>query len=270
MRNLFIALVCLCVASGIGRGQPIGPGVQGAGIDQRLEQPVPLDLVFRDEAGKSVTLGEYFQDRPVILVLAYHRCPGLCSLVLNSLVETMRKLPLEPGSDYRVVVVSFDPKDTPEIAAAKKKAYALELGRPSAEAGWHFLTGDEEAIRRLTGAAGFRYFFDQNRGDYVHASAIMIVTPQGKLSRYFLGLAYPPRDVRLALVEAAEGKIGSRSDQLLLLCLSFDPTTGKYTLTALTIMRTGGVVTVLVLAVMLVWGWRRRAAPCARRSANGG
>jgi protein SCO1/2 len=231
------------------------------GLDQRLGESVPLDLPFRDEAGQSVTLGRYFQGKPVVLVLAYYRCPMLCTQVLNGLVAAMRPLPFELGQDYQVVTVSFDPREGPELAAAKKASYRDSYGRPGVDEGWHFLTGDQPAIDRLARAVGFRYVYDPKQGQFAHASGVMVLTPQGRLVRYFYGINYPPRDLRLGLVEASEGRVGSPVDQLLLLCYHYDPATGTYSAAAMTFVRLGGLATVLALGIFLVRGWRRPAPP---------
>jgi protein SCO1/2 len=202
--------------------------LRDVGIDQRLGQQLPLDALFADEAGKPVRLGQYFGKRPVLLVLAYYNCPMLCTQVFNGLVSSLRVLPFDAGKDFDVVAVSFDPRDRPPDAAAKKKAYVEEYRRPGASAGWHFLTGGEGSIERVTKAAGFRYRYDESTGQFAHAAAIYVATPGGKLSRYFYGIEYGPRDLRLAMVEASEGRIGSIVDQILLFCFHYDPKMGRY------------------------------------------
>jgi len=237
------------------------------GIEQRLDKQVPLELVFRDESGQPVALQEFFDDKPVILVLAYFRCPRLCSLVLNGLLDSLKEITLASSTDFQIVVVSFDPRDTAELAAAKKQAYLEQYGRPGAGRGWHFLTGDKEAIARLAEAVGFRFAYDSETGDYRHASGIMVLTPTGRISRYFYGMEFPPRDVRLALVEASRNRIGSPVDQVLLFCLSYDPVTGKYRMTAMTLMRVGGVLTALAILGVLLLTWRREHRKARRRAA---
>jgi protein SCO1/2 len=228
------------------------------GIDQHLDEQVPPDLAFHDETGATVHLGDYFNSqRPVILVLAYYRCPMLCTEVLNGLVDSLQKINLDMGRQYRVVTVSFDPKDSPELAAQKKATYAKSYDRAGTEDGWHFLTGDQEAIQQLTRAVGFRYVYDAATDQYAHSSGIMVLTPQGKLSRYFFGIEYPARDLRLALVESSAGKIGTPVDQLLLLCYHYDPATGKYTASAMRLVRLCGVVTMLALFLFIGRGWYR-------------
>jgi protein SCO1 len=248
------------------------PILRPVGFDQRLNQQLPLDLPFMDEAGKPVKLADYFGDRPVILVLAYYRCPMLCTQVLNGLVRAMLELPFNAGQDFRVITVSFDPRETPELAAAKKKTYVERYGRPGAEAGWHFLTGQAEAIERLTAAVGFRYSYDANHDQYAHASGIMVLTPTGKISRYFYDINYSGRDLRLGLVEASENKIGSPVDQVLLYCFHYDPAEGRYGPTVMNLVRLGGVLTLLVLGAWLGLMWRaelrqRRASPVVQPAA---
>jgi len=237
--------------------------LRDVGFDQRLGAQVPLDLPFRDEAGRDVHLGDYFTGKPVILVLAYYRCPRLCTLVLNGVMESLQELAFKAGDEFQVVAVSFDARETPEIAAAKKAAYLERYGRPGSEAGWHFLTGDQPAIDRLTEAVGFRYHYDAQQDQFAHASGVVVLTPGGKISRYFYGIRYEPRDLRLALVEASQNKIGSVVDQLLLLCYHYDPARGRYAATVVNLVRLGGVLTVLALGGFLVLAWRyerRRAA----------
>jgi protein SCO1/2 len=231
--------------------------LRDVGIDQRLGQQLPLDAIFADEAGKPVRLGQYFGKRPVLLVLAYYNCPMLCTQVFNGLVSSLRVLPFDAGKDFDVVAVSFDPRDRPPDAAAKKKAYVEEYRRPGASAGWHFLTGGEGSIERVTKAAGFRYRYDESTGQFAHAAAIYVATPGGKLSRYFYGIEYGPRDLRLAMVEASEGRIGSIVDQILLFCFHYDPKMGRYSAAILSIVRFGGVAAVLILSTFLIVMWRK-------------
>jgi cytochrome c oxidase subunit II len=224
------------------------------GLDQRLDAQVPLDLEFRDETGRAVRLGDYFRGKPVILVLAYYRCPMLCTQVLNGLLDALRGLPFVSGNEFQIVTVSFDPRETPELAAAKKKSYVEGYGRPGAEEGWHFLTGQQPAIDRLTQAVGFRSHYDARQGQFAHASGIMLVTPQGRLARYLYGTLYKVRDLRLGLVEASENKIGTPGDQILLYCYHYDPETGTYR-AAMNMVRVGGIVTVLALGLFVVRNW---------------
>jgi protein SCO1 len=236
---------------------PLGPPVPDVGIDQHLDQNVPLDLAFRDEQGRAARLGDYFGDKPVVLVLAYYQCPMLCTQVLNGLTRTASALPWPAGEKYRIVVVSIDPTETAELAAAKKRTYLKLYTYRNTAAGWSFLTGDEANIKRLADAVGYRYRYDPVTRQYAHGSGIMVLTPGGKLSRYFYGIDYPTRDLRLALVEASEGKIGSPVDQVLLLCFHYDPLTGKYGLAIMNVLRVLGAATVAALGSFIVINVRR-------------
>ena len=233
-------------------------------IDQKLDQQLPLDLVFRNEQGESVKLGQYFGRKPVVLAFVYYDCPMLCTQVLNGMVSSFRVLPFQAGKEFDVVTVSFDPRETSALAAAKKKIYVNYLPekmRAEAANGWHFLTGDQESITKLTDAAGFHYRYDEATKQFAHASAIMVTTPQGKLSRYFYGIEYAPRDLRLGLIESSENKIGSPVDQLLLYCYHYDPATGKYGAAIMRVMRVAGVLTVLgIVAMMLLLKTRREVS----------
>lgn len=226
-------------------------------IDQKLNEQVPLDLTFRDENGQSVQLGQYFGNKPVILSLAYYECPMLCTLVLNGMASALKVLNFDIGKQFEVVTVSFDPRETPELAAAKKKNYMKEYGRAGAASGWHFLTGEQESIRRLTEAVGFRYKWDPDSKQFAHAAGIIVLTPQGRISRYFYGVEFAPRDLRLGLIEAADGKIGTAVDQLLLFCFHYDPKTGRYGTIAINSVRLGGVATVVALASFVIVMLRR-------------
>lgn len=237
-------------------------------IEQRLGEQVPLDITLRDETGQPVQLGKYFGSKPAILALVYYECPMLCSQVLNGLLGSLNTISLTAGRDFEVLIVSFDPREKPELAAAKKKSYMIRYVRPDAEQGWHFLTGDENEIRRLTDAVGFHYAFDQRTGQWAHASGIILLTPQGRVDRYFYGIQYEPRDLRLGLVEASENKIGSPVDQLLLYCFHYDPVAGKYGPVVLNIVKLAGAVTVLGLGVLLFVLWWRESRRAQR--ATGG
>ena len=220
-------------------------------LDQRLNNQVPLDTVFRDETGRSVQLSEYFKaGKPVVLSLVYYECPMLCNQVLNGQVSMMSVLKFDAGKEYTAVTVSFDPRETPALAASKKQTYMKRYGRAGAEAGWHFLTGDQPSIDRLTEAVGFKYAWDTNSNQFAHASAIMVLTPEGRLSHYFYGIEYAPKDVRLSLVEASAGQIGSAADQLLLYCYHYDPTTGRFK-PVMMVMRIAGALTVVGLGALL-------------------
>jgi protein SCO1/2 len=237
------------------------PILQDIRIDQRLNEQLPLDATFRDETGRSVQLGQYFGTKPVILSFAYYECPMLCTLVLNGLTKGMRVLPFDIGKQFEVVNISINPREGPDLAAAKKANYVRDYGRPGAERGWHFLTGEESAIQKVTRAAGFRYVYDPTTGQYAHASGIMIATPKGRLSRYFYGIEYPGQDLRLGLVEASDEKIGSLADQVLLYCFHYDPVTGRYGLAITVVMRIlGSATAIAIFGFMLVMLRRERRA----------
>lgn len=226
------------------------------GIDQKLNAQIPLDLTFRDESGKTVRLGDYFGKRPVILALVYYQCPMLCTEVLNGMLRSFRNVSFDIGKQYQVVTVSINPKETPALAAQKKRVYVGLYGRPSAMKGWHFLTGDESEIQQLAQAVGFRYVYDKESAQYIHATGIMVLTPAGKVSRYFYGIQYPSRDVRLGLVEASSERIGNLTDAVLLLCCRYDPKTGKYGIVVQHTLRDAGIATVLLLGLLLAWLFR--------------
>jgi protein SCO1/2 len=236
------------------------------GIDQRLNEQLPLDLPLRDETGRAVRLGNYFGRRPVILALVYYNCPMLCTQVLNGLVGALNVMSLDAGTDFDVVAVSFDARETSAMAAAKKDAYLGRYKRPNASGGWHFLTGDAAAIERLTKAAGFRFRYDKDRDQFAHASAVMVATPDGRLARYFYGIEYAPRDLRLGLVEASAGRIGTPVDQVLLYCFHYDPASGKYGPVIVNIIRLSGLATLAILGISLVVMSRRRARMLAAAS----
>lgn len=267
--SVIVLLLAAAPAAANGVDPQIPAALRDVGFDQRLNEQVPLDLKFTDETGAAIKLGDYFGHKPVILVMAYYRCPMLCTLVLNGLVQGMRGMPLTVGTDYNVVTVSFDPRETPDLAAAKKKNYVADYGRPGAAEGWHFLTGQPDAIEQLTRAVGFRYVYDARQDQYIHTSGIMILTPQGRISRYYYGIEFPARDLRLGLVEASANEIGSPTDQVLLYCFHYDPATGKYSASILNFVRAGGALTLICLAV-LVWLLCRRgtAVPTASTGAT--
>ena len=223
------------------------------GFDQNLDQPLPLDVPLVDESGTSVRLGQYFGKRPVVLLFAYYECPMLCTQVINGLASALGTLSLEPGTDFEIVTVSFDPRDTPQKARAKKATYIERYNRPGAAAGWHFLTGSSREISALTRAVGFRYAYNASADQFAHASGIMVATPEGRLSHYFYGIEYWPRDIRLALIEAADRKIGSPVDSVVLYCFHYDPASGKYSLAVMTLVRTAGVLTLVVGVAAIVW-----------------
>jgi protein SCO1/2 len=246
------------------------PALRDVGIDQRLGAALPLDAIFQDESARAVRLGQYFSGRPVVLALAYFNCPMLCTEVLNGVVSSLKTISFDAGKQFQVVVVSFDPRDKPADAAAKKAAYMAAYNRPGAEDGWHFLTGGPGSIERLTRAVGFRYKFDESLGQFAHAAAIYVATPQGKLSRYFYGIEYAPRDVRLGLIEASESRIGTPVDQILLYCYHYDPKVGRYGAVVMNILQLAGAATVLILTGFLAIMWRRdKRADAARDRRRG-
>jgi protein SCO1 len=242
-----------------GNLKPALPGaLQGVGIDQKLDRQIPLDLVFRDEAGRQVPLSTFFHaGKPVLLAPVYYRCPMLCTQILNGVASSLKAVSLDPGRDFEIVAFSFDPRDTPETAAAKKQVYLKRFGRAGTANGWHLLTGDEANIEALTGALGYHYKFDTASGQFAHASGIMLLTPDGRISRYFYGVEYAPRDVRLGLVEASRNQIGSPVDQVLLFCFHYDPATGKYGAVVMNLIRFTGAVFALICGAVLFFVWRR-------------
>ena len=262
-----VAAPALAQNNGVPRPGMMTQGDRPAGItpnelkkvefSQRLDVQVPLDLPFTDESGRAVQLSRYFDGRPVILALVYYECPMLCVQALNGLVKSLKTLSLEPGRDYRVVTVSFNPRETPAQALEKKDHYVAMLGREGAPGAWHFLTGQEAAIRLLTDAVGFHYVYDEATEQYAHPTGIVVLTPEGRTSKYIYGLDYGPRDLRLALVEATDGKIGTPVDSLLLYCFHYDPEQGKYGLVLMNVMRLAGVVTVACIGGFILLMWRR-------------
>ncbi len=235
------------------------------GIEQHLDAQIPRELAFVDETGRPVKLGDYFGKKPLILNLVYYSCPMLCGEELAGLASAMRVVKFDLGNEFEVVTVSFNPKETPELAAAKKQEYLKRYGRPNAASGWHFLTGQPDSINALTKAVGFEYQYDESKNQYAHATAIMVLTPQGRISRYFYGVEFPPKDLRLGLVEASQGKIGNAVDQVLLYCYHYDPNAGKYGAVVSNMLKIGGALTILILAGMIViFLWLEKAA--ARRN----
>lgn len=224
------------------------PPIKDVGFDQRLGESIPLDLVFRDEAGESVRLSRYFGKRPVVLSLVYFNCPMLCGMTTDGLVRSVRALRFEPGTDYEILSVSFDPRETAETASEKKRTVMTQFGRQSGPGGWHFLTGDAASVAALTKALGFRYVWDAEQKQFAHATGITVLTPQGRIAKVFFGIEYPAKDLRLALIEASEEKIGNVVDQLLLLCFHYDPKVGRYTATVRNLVRAGGVITLVLVA----------------------
>ncbi len=270
-RIVLLSCALLCLIADVARADESDspPILREVGLRQKLNAQVPLDAPFRDETGQTVTLGDCTDGKTTILVLAYYRCPRLCTQVLNDLVKGLRdpEVPWNIGDKFQVLTVSFDDREKPELAAAKKKFYVEEYGRPGADKGWHFLTGEQPSILRLANAVGFQFRYDPKFDQFAHPSCVMILTPEGKVARYFLGLGDTTfsRDLRLGLVEASEYKIGTPIDRVALSCFRYDPETGKYTMTALNLVRAAGALTVIVLGTMLLLAWRRerRKAPVA-------
>lgn len=238
-------LTLLLLFGALAAAQPAGPpALEGVGIEQRLGQQVPLDLVFHDEMGRDIALGQYFQGRPVLLMLAYYECPMLCTMSLNQLTASLNALSESVGQRFDIITVSFNPRETPQLAAAKKRNSLRAYRRPTAERGWHFLTGAEASIQRLTQAAGFGYRWDAKHQVYSHASGLIVLTSEGKISQYFLGVEYPPAQLRQALRTAATGGIGAQAPRVFLYCFHYDPATGKYGLIISRALQVMGVLTV--------------------------
>ena len=227
------------------------------GFDQNIDQQLPLDAQFVDENGTAVTLGSYYGEKPVLLAFVYYTCPMLCTQVLNAMTATISTLSLDAGKDFELVLVSIDPRETPAQAMAKKMEYLHRYKRPGADAGWHFLTGKEPEIKRVAKAAGFRYAWDEQTQQYAHPTGIIVTTTDGRLARYLFGMEYGPRDLKLALVEASQGKVGTFADQLLLFCYHYDPMTGRYGVYVMRTLRIAGVATVLALGTFIVVMVRR-------------
>jgi protein SCO1 len=246
------------------------PGVLGRiGIDQRIGEQVPLDLRFTDENGRQVRLGDYFGKRPVVLALVYYECPMLCTQVLNGLVTTLGVMNFEPGREFEVVAVSFNPKEGPGLASQKKANYLERYGRPNTAAGWHFLTGSQDSITQLTKAVGFRYEYDDEIDQFAHGAAIEVLTPKGTIARYFYGIEYSARDLRFGVIEAADERVGSVIDDVLLLCFHYDPSTGRYGTTILGMVRLGGIGTVLAFLCFLAVSLRQERAKNTRAGVSG-
>jgi protein SCO1 len=256
---LFVAI--LMSLPGFGQGMTQGmmsppanvrpPGLKNVGIEQHLDEQIPPDLAFRDETGKPVRLGDFFGKKPVILNLVYYQCPMLCGEVLSGLESALRVLKFDVGKEFEVLTVSFDPRETPDLATKKKAEFLKRYGRPGAADGWHFLTGPQESIDALTKAAGFQYQYDPKTGQFAHATAIAILTPEGKIAQYYYGVEYAPKDLRLGLIQASQNKIGTLADQVLLYCYHYDPTTGKYGAIIARVLQLSGLATVLALGILM-------------------
>jgi protein SCO1 len=261
------AMIVLLGGSALGQGMTNGimsppanvrpPGLKNVGIQQNLNQQIPANLRFTDDLGRTVLLGDYFGRKPMILNLVYYNCPMLCGEVLSGLESSLRMMKFDVGREFDVLTVSFDPKETPEMAAKKKAEFLKRYKRTGAEQGWHFLVGQQDAIDALTKAAGFQYEYDEKTQQFAHASAIMILTPDGKIAQYYYGIEYPPKDLRLGLVEAGQGKIGNVVDQLLLYCYHYDPEKGKYSAIIMRVVRLAGVATMLFLGTFILLLIRR-------------
>jgi protein SCO1/2 len=271
MRNATLGLAVACVliaalpVAAQTNGSPVTgnkrePGVSSStvpaalreiGFDQNLDKPVPLDAPFKDETGRVVRLGDYFGKRPVVMLFAYYDCPMLCTVVINGLASALNVLSLVPGKDFEIVTVSFNPRDTPASASAKKAAYIARDKQPGAAAAWHFLTGDPSSIDRLTKAAGFRYAWDEETKQFAHPTGVMVLTPDGRLARYLFGIEYGPRDLRYAIVDASNGKVGSVVDSLVLYCYHYDPEMGRYSVAIMRLVRTAAAATVLAVGAFI-------------------
>ena len=230
------------------------------GYDQKLGETVPGDIVLRDESGRDVRFADLLGERPVVLTLVYYECPMLCTLTLNGLSGALKTLNFDIGREFDVVTVSFDPRETPALAAAKKKAYLARYGRPGAEQGWRFLTGDAAQIARLTRAVGFRYAWDEKTRQFAHPSGVVLLTPDGRIARYLYGIEYAPKDLRMGLMEASERRIGTAADHAMLFCYQYDPSTGRYGLLTLRLIRAGGVLTVLGIGSFILVMRRKELA----------
>jgi protein SCO1/2 len=245
-------LIMAVGAAGQDNASVTPPQLRGVGIDQRLNNQVPLDLKFRDETGQTVILGSYFGKKPVILSLVYYSCPMLCTMAENGLLNALRDVKFNLGEQYEVVTVSIDPTETPAMAMGKKAVYVGLYGRPAAKQGWHFLVGEEPSIRALAQAVGFHYNYIPETKQFAHATGIIVLTPQGKVSRYFYGILYPARDIRLALVEASSEKIGNPVDAVLLYCCEYDPAAGKYSMVVSHVLKIAGVITLLSMGTLII------------------
>jgi protein SCO1 len=263
---VLVVMHCTPAGADHGAAHQLPPMLRDVGFEQRLGESIAFDVVFRDEIGNSVRLGDYFGSKPVVLTLAYYECPMLCGLVRDGLAQSLRALAFDIGEQFVVITVSIDPRETPAHAAAKKVQALHSYARPGAAEGWHFLTGEEASIRQLTQAVGFRYAYDAVNGQFAHAAGLVVLTAQGKIARYLYGLEFAPKDVRLALIEAAAGQIGSPIDQLLLFCYQYDPATGQYGLVIMNVLRLAGLTTVVALGGFMIVMFRSERHRMADRS----
>lgn len=257
IRAVLTALLLVAAPRLDAAGLPASEVLQQVRFDQRLGETVDPDLTFFDSIGNRVRMGDYLGDRPVLITMGYYRCPQLCSIVFNGLVQALQQLPFVAGADYEWVVVSIDPDETPELARKKKATYAARYAHDGAADGWHFLVGDPQNINRLADTIGFRYAHDPETGQYAHPAGIVVLTPDGMVSKYFFGTDFDPGDLRLGMVDASAGKLGSAVDQVLLRCYQYDPSTGQYGFAVMTAVRAAGVLTVLVMAGGILWLLRR-------------
>ncbi len=263
------ALQAQTIPSSVGPTSATMPAaLQNVGFEPPLNGQMPLDVHFRDETGRDVQLREFFRQKPVVLAFVYYNCPMLCDQIQMGVVGTLRMLSFNPGRDYEVVFISFDARETPEMAVAKKKTALAHFRRPETVSGWHFLTGSEESIEAATRAANFRFRFDAKSNLFAHASGVLLLTPDGRISRYFYGVEYPGRDMRLGLVDASAGKIGSPIDHVLLFCYHYDPSSATYSASILKIIRLGGILTILCI-VGGIFIFRRREIRSARTKLQG-
>ena len=263
---ILLAILTLCSAA-LGQGMTKGimsppanvrpPGLKNVGIEQHLNEHIPPELIFRDENGNQVRLADYFGRKPMILNLVYYQCPMLCGEVLSGLESALRVLKFDVGNQFDVLTVSFDPRETPAMATAKKAEFVKRYGRPGATQGWHFLTGPQQSIDALTKTAGFQYEYDANSGQFAHTTAIMVLTPEGRIAQYYYGVEYAPKDLRLGLIQASKNKIGNLVDQVLLYCYHYDPATGKYGAVVMRILRLAGAATILTLGLFMLVMFRR-------------
>ena len=267
---ILVGTLTLC-STALGQGMTKGimsppanvrpPGLKNVGIEQHLNGQIPPELTFYDENGKAVRLRDYFGRKPMILNLVYYQCPMLCGEVLSGLESALRVLKFDVGNQFDVLTVSFDPRETPAMATAKKAEFLKRYGRPGATQGWHFLTGPQRSIDALTKAAGFQYEYDPTSGQFAHTTAIMVLTPEGRIAQYYYGVEYAPKDLRLGLVQASQNKIGNLVDQVLLYCYHYDPATGKYGAVVMRILRLAGAATILTLGLFMLVMFRRGSSP---------